>query len=64
MSGEYEIRLFIWKPVFIKHICHWSILWWADGYVNYHEMYAVAWAHGSRLPSGGRAQDLTGGPHS
>jgi len=42
MSDEYEIRLFISKPLFLKHRCHWSILWGADGDVNYHEMYAVA----------------------
>jgi len=42
MYGEYKIRLFIWKPVFLKHRCHWSILWWADGDVNHYEMYAVA----------------------
>jgi hypothetical protein len=42
MSGEYETCLFIWKPVFLKHRCHWSILWWADGDVNHHKMYAVA----------------------
>ena len=42
ISGEYEIRLFIIKPVFLRHRCHCSILWWLVGDVNYREMYAVA----------------------